>query len=152
MRILRGVWTLGLMAFLVPSLALGSDFDKTVPLHPNELSHYRGEQLFEAAFQAYVCSFLMHLAEQKAKAQVLRWYSVKLMQENRVKEYGKNWNDVNFPGSLTATTLSDQYAERFSVTRSAAAGRLLNDPQCKALNRFTKQALKNHESKSERKP
>ena len=144
MRILRTFQAFGLLAFLVPSLALGSDFDKTVPLHPNKLSHYSGEQIFDAAFQAYVCAFLMHLAGQQEKVQFLRYYSVTLMQEDSVKRYGKGWNDVNFPGALSAMTLANDYLKRLNVPRSVAATRLLDeDPQCQTLNRFTERALKN---------
>ena len=67
MRISRGLQAFGLIVFMLPSLALGNDFDKTVPLHPNKLSSYTGEQIFEAAYQAYVCFFLMTLADQVKK-------------------------------------------------------------------------------------
>ena len=143
MRISRGLQAFGLIVFMLPSLALGNDFDKTVPLHPNKLSSYTGEQIFEAAYQAYVCSFLMTLADQMEKGQLLRFYSVKLMQEKRVRDLGKNWNDVNFPGALSTMTLSDQFSKRLNIPQSAAAGRLLTeDPQCKTLNRFSEGVLK----------
>ena len=143
MRISRGLRAFGLIVFMLPSLALGNDFDKTVPLHPNKLSSYTGEQIFEAAYQAYVCSFLMTLADQMEKGQLLRFYSVKLMQEKRVRDLGKNWNDVNFLGALSAMTLSDQFSKRLNIPQSAAAGRLLTeDPQCKTLNRFSEGILK----------
>ena len=143
MRISRGLQAFGLIVFMLPSLALGNDFDKTVPLHPNKLSSYTGEQIFEAAYQAYVCSFLMTLADQMEKGQLLRFYSVKLMQEKRVRDLGKNWNDVNFLGALSAMTLSDQFSKRLNIPQSAAAGRLLTEiPQCKTLNRFSEGVLK----------
>ena len=143
MGLSRGLRAFGLIVFMLPSLALGNDFDKTVPLHPNKLSSYTGEQIFEAAYQAYVCSFLMTLADQMEKGQLLRFYSVKLMQEKRVRDLGKNWNDVNFLGALSAMTLSDQFSKRLNIPQSAAAGRLLTeDPQCKTLNRFSEGVLK----------
>ena len=143
MRISRGVWALGLFIFLFPSLALGGDFNKFAPLKKADFSHYTGEQIYEAAYQAYVCSFLMTLAGQMEKGQLLRFYSVRLMQEHSVKTYGKGWNDVNFLGGLSAMTLADQYSKRFHIPQSAAAGRLLNeDPQCKTLNRFSEDNLK----------
>ena len=96
-----------------------------------------------AAQQAYVCSFLMHLAGQIDKAQHLRSYSVRLMSEDSVRSFGKNWNDVNFPGAIVAFRLSDEYAERFSMSQKVAAGRLLiEEPQCKILNRLTEDTLK----------
>jgi len=52
MRILPGLWAFALLAVMFPSLALGNTYDKTVPLHPNKLSSYTGEQIFEAAYQA----------------------------------------------------------------------------------------------------
>ena len=138
----RAVWALGLLIPLFPSLVLGGGFNKFAPLKKDELSQYSGQQIFEAAHQAYVCSFLMHQAGQAAKGRFLRWYSVNLMQEKKVRDYGKNWNDVNFPGALSGTALSDQYSKRFNVPQSAAARMLLNDdPQCKTLNRFSERAL-----------
>ena len=142
MGLSRGLKAFGLIVFMLPSLALGNDFDKTVPLHPNKLSSYTGEQIFEAAYQAYVCSFLMTLADQMEKGQLLRFYSVKLMQEKRVRDLGKNWNDVNFLGALSVMTLSDQFSKRLNIPQSAAAGRLLTeDPQCKTLNEFTERHM-----------
>ena len=74
----------------------------------------------------------MTLAGQKEKGQLLRFYSVKLMQEKQVRDFGKNWNDVNFPGALIAFGLADQYAKQLHIPQSAAAGRLLNEhPKCK---------------------
>ena len=73
MRISPGLWAFALLAVMFPSLALGNTYDKTVPLHPNKLSSYTGEQIFEAAYQAYVCSFLMTLADQMEKGQLLRF-------------------------------------------------------------------------------
>ena len=138
MGISRGLRALAIIAVLFPSLALGNHFDKTVPLLPNKLSSYTGEQIFEAAYQAYVCSFLMTLADQIEKGQFLRFYSVKLMQEKRVRDLGKNWNDVNFPGALSAMTLSDKFSKRFEIPQSVAARKLLKeDPQCKTLNEFS---------------
>jgi hypothetical protein len=143
MRISRGLRALAIIAVLFPSLALGNHFDKTVPLPPNKLSGYTGEQIFESAYQAYVCSFLMTLADQIEKGQFLRFYSVKLMQEKRVRDLGKNWNDVNFPGALSAMTLIGQFQKRFNIPEPAAATRLLNeDPQCKTLNEFSEVVLK----------
>ena len=143
MRISRDLRALALLAVMFPSLALGNTYDKTVPLNKSELSDYSGERIFMAAQQAYVCSFLMHLAGQIDKAQHLRSYSVRLMSEDSVRSFGKNWNDVNFPGALVAFRLSDEYAERFSISQKAAAGRLLiEEPQCKILNRLTEDTLK----------
>ena len=143
MRILPGLWAFALLAVMFPSLALGNTYDKTVPLHPNKLSSYTGEQIFETVYQAYICSFLMTLADQMEKGQLLRFYSVKLMQEKRVRDLGKNWHDVNFLGALSAMTLSDQFSKRLNIPQSAAAGRLLTEnPQCKTLNRFSEGVLK----------
>lgn len=131
MRISRGLRAFAILAFVFPSLALGNNFDKTVPFNTNDLSRFTGEQLYRAALEAYVCSFLMHLAGQSEKGWALRSYSVKLMEEKRVTEFGKNWNDVNFPGALIAFGLSEQYSKRFNVPQSTAAGRLLNEhPKC----------------------
>lgn len=141
MRISRGLRALALLAVMFPSFALGNTFDKTAPLKFN-LSDESGERLFMAAQQAYVCSFLMHLAGQIDKAQHLRSYSVRLMSEDSVRSFGKNWNDVNFPGALVAFRLSDEYAERYSISQKAAAGRLLiEDAQCATLNEHTEKAL-----------
>jgi len=142
MRIRGSLQALGLLAFLFPSSVLGNDFNKFVPFKATDLSHYTGKQIFEAAYQAYLCSFLMHLADQKNKAKFLRWYSGKLMQEDSVKTHGKGWNDVNFPGASEATELSEEYSKRFNTPRSAAAATLLDkDPQCKTLNEFSAKAL-----------
>lgn len=133
-----------LLAVMFPGLALGNTYEKTFPLNESDLSGYSGERLFMAAQQAYVCSFLMHLAGQIDKAQHLRSYSVRLMSEDSVRSFGKNWNDVNFPGALVAFGLSNKYAERFNMSQKAAAGRLLTeDPQCATLNRLTEDTLKN---------
>ena len=121
MRISPGLWAFALLTVMFPSLAFGNTYDKTVPLHPKKLSSYTGEQIFEAAYQAYVCSFLMTLADQMEKGQLLRFYSVKLMQEKRVRDLGKNWNDVNFLGALSAMTLSDQFSKRLNIPQSAAS-------------------------------
>ncbi len=135
MRISRGLWALTLIAILSPSLASATAVDKILPLEKSVLSEYSGEQLFKAAYQAYVCSFLMHLSGQIPKAQHLRSHSVRLMEEDSVTAFGKNWNDVNFPGALTAWGLADKYMKRFGITQKAAASRLLVDgPQCKILN------------------
>ena len=143
MRISRDLRALALLAVMFPSLALGNTYEKTFPLNKSELSDYSGERIFMAAQQAYVCSFLMHLAGQIDKARHLRSYSVRLMSEDSVRSFGKNWNDVNFPGALVAFRLSDEYAERFSISQKAAAGRLLiEEPQCKILNRLTEDTLK----------
>ncbi len=145
----RGVWILFLFIFLSPGFVYGGDFNKNIPLKIAELSDYNGEQLFAAAYQAYICSFLMHLAGQKEKGQLLRFYSVKLMQEDSVKKHGKSWNDVNFPGGLSAMTLADEYSKWFNVPLSNATRRLLkNDPQCQSLNRFTVQALEKRKQKA----
>ena len=142
MPILRRLQALGLLAILFPSLALGSDFNKFAPFNTTDFSQYTGKQIFEAAYQAYVCSFLMHLAGQKEKAQLLRYYSVKLMQEDSVKTYGKGWNDVNFPGALSASILVNEYSQKFNVLQSSAATKLLDVvPQCKLLNRYLEDAL-----------
>jgi len=144
----RGLQALALLTVMFPSLALGNTLDKTAPLYKSDLSGYSGERLFMAAQQAYGCSFLMHLAEQIDKAQHLRSYSVRLMGEDSVRSFGKNWNDVNFPGALVAMRLSNEYAERFSISQKAAAGRLLvEDAQCKTLNRLTEDTLKNRQGR-----
>ena len=140
----RGLQALALLTVMFPSLALGNTFDKTVPLNKSDLSGYSGERLFMAAQQTYVCSFLMHVAGQIDKAQHLRSYSVRLMSEDSVRSFGKNWNDVNFPGAMVAMRLSDEYAEHFSISQKVAAGQLLIvEPQCKILNRLTEDTLKN---------
>jgi hypothetical protein len=142
MRISRSLWALALIAVMFPGIALATAVDRIIPLEKSVLSEYTGEQLFKAAYQAYVCSFLMHLSGQIPKAQHLRSHSVRLMDEDSVKAFGKNWNDVNFPGALVAWKLSDQYMKRFSISQKAAAGRLLTDgPQCKILNELTESAL-----------
>ena len=139
----RGVWVLGLTIFMFSSMVLGGDLNKSVPMNKSELSDYSGKQIFDVALQAYACSFLMTLAGQMEKGQFLRGFSVKLMQQEKVKEYGKNWNDVNFPGALSATTMSRRYSKKFYVSESVAAFRILSDdPQCKVLNKLTIQALK----------
>jgi hypothetical protein len=119
------------------------DFDKTVPLPPNKLDRYSGEQIFESAYQAYICSFLMTLADQIDKGQFLRFYSVTLMEEEGVRDLGKNWNDINFPGALAATQVNNKFIEKHNVSKVDAATRILTeDSQCITLNRFTEFALK----------
>jgi hypothetical protein len=119
------------------------EFDKTVPLPLNKMGSYSGEQIFESAHQAYVCSFLMTLADQIDKGQFLRFYSVTLMEEERVRDLGKNWNDINFPGALAATQLNNKFIEKHNVSKADAATRILTeDSQCITLNKFTEFALK----------
>jgi len=143
MRISGVVCILFLLIFLSPGLAHGGDFNKNIPLKIAELNDYNGEQIYVAAYQAYVCSFLMTQAGQMEKGQLLRGYSVELMQQKRVRELGKNWNDVNFPGALSAFTMSYRYSNRFNVSQSIAATRLLDeDPECKILNKITEQVLR----------
>jgi hypothetical protein len=169
MRISRGLRRFGLyfvmptslalvllgIAFVVVSINLPDDFDKTVtvgealefdktvPLPQDKLSSYSGEQIFESAYQAYVCSFLMTLADQIDKGQFLRFYSVTLMEEELVRDLGGNWNDINFPGALDATNLSNKFVEKHNVSKADAATRILNeDSQCITLNKFTEFALK----------
>jgi hypothetical protein len=119
------------------------DFDKTVPLSQNKLSSYSGEQIFESAYQAYICSYLMTLADQIDKGQFLRFYSVTLMEEEAVRDLGKNWNDINFLGSYDAMKLSNEFIEKHKVSKAEAAAKILTeDSQCITLNRFTENALK----------
>ena len=119
------------------------DFDKTVPLPPNKLDRYSGEQIFESAYQAYICSFLMTLADQIDKGQFLRFYSVTLMEEEGVRDLGKNWNDVNFLGSYDAMKIAKSYSEEHDVSKAEAATEILTgDTQCITLNGFTEWALK----------
>ena len=121
------------------------DFDKTVPFPQNELSSYSGEQIFESAYQAYICSYLMTMADQTGKGQFLRYYSVTLMEEERARGLGKNWNDINFPGSYDAMELARKYSEKHDVSKAEAAAIILTeDSQCITLNRFTENALKVH--------
>jgi hypothetical protein len=118
------------------------DFDKTVPLPQNKLSSYSGEQIFESAYQAYICSYLMTLADQIDKGQFLRYYSVTLMEEEAVRDLGKNWNDINFLGSYDAMKLSNEFVEKHKVSKAEAAAKILTeDSQCITLNRFTENAL-----------
>ena len=148
MRYSRGVWILFLFISLSPDLAQGGDFNKNIPLKTVELSDYNGEQIYVAAYQAYVCSFLMTQAGQMEKGQLLRGFSVELMQQKRVKELGKNWNDVNFPGALSAFIMSDGYSKRFNVSQSIAATRLLEeDPECKILNKITEGLFKKRDGR-----
>jgi hypothetical protein len=105
-------------------LLLADKIDKLAPLNHLDLSSFSGKQLYEGAFKIYVCSFLMHLAGQRDEAQVLRSYSVHLMAQEQVAEYGKNWNDVNFPGSLLAFKLSLQLAEELDISQKSAAEKL----------------------------
>jgi len=141
MRLSRGLRAVALLAFMFPSLALGNTYQETAPLK-FDVGDESGERLFMAAQQAYVCSFLMHLAGQIDKAQHLRSYSVRLMSEDSVKSLGKNWNDVNFPGASVAMRLSEEYGKRFGISQKAAAGRLLiEDPQCATLNRLVEKTL-----------
>jgi len=79
MRIVRSLRALALIAAMFPGLALANAVDKSVPLEKFDLSDFSGERLFLAAQQAYVCSFLMHLAGQIDKAQHLRSHSVRLV-------------------------------------------------------------------------
>jgi hypothetical protein len=114
-----------------------AEFDKTVPIGRSDLGSYSGEQIFESAYQAYVCSFLMTSADQIEKGQLLRWHSVALMQARQVAGLGKNWNDVNFSGVLDATKLINKYVEKHNVSKAIAAAKILTeDRQCIALNRF----------------
>jgi len=127
---------------MFPGIAWANTVDKIAPLEKSVLSEYSGEQLFKAAFKAYVCSFLMHLSGQIPKAQHLRAHSVRLMEEDSVRALSKNWNDVNFPGALLAWRLSDDYAKRLNISQKAAAGRLLTEgPQCKFLNEIVESEL-----------
>lgn len=116
-------------------------FDETVPLHPTNLNIYSGEQIFKAAYHAYVCSFLMTLAGQMEKGQLLRFYSVKLMYEDSVKEYGKHWNDVNFSGGLFAFQLASKFSKELNISEQVAAERILTHPKCKLLNQYTESLL-----------
>ena len=142
MRTPRTLLALAFPAVMILSLPLGSSYEKTAPLKKFDLRDYSSERLFMAAQQAYLCSFLMHLAGQIDKARHLRSYSVRLMSEDSVRLFGKNWNDVSFPGAVVAFRLSDEYAERFSMSQKAAAGRLLTEgPQCKTLNRHVEKTL-----------
>ena len=142
MRISRSLWALALIAVMFPGIVLATAVDIIVPLKKSVLSEYTGEQLFKAAYQAYVCSFLMHLSGQIPKAQHLRSHSVRLMEENSVQAFGKNWNDVNFPGALVAWALADKYMKRYGISQKAAAGRLLVDgPQCKILNELVESEI-----------
>jgi hypothetical protein len=142
MRISRSLRAIALIAVMFPGIALANAVDKTVPLEKSDLSDYTGEQIFKAAFKFYVCSFLMHLSGQIPKAQHLRSHSVRLMEEDSVRAFGKNWNDVNFPGAAAAWELADKYMKRFSITQKAAAGRLLVDgPQCKILNELVESEM-----------
>jgi hypothetical protein len=119
------------------------DFDKTVPLSQNKLSSYSGEQIFESAYQAYICSYLMTLADQIDKGQFLRYYSVTLIEEEAVRDLGKNWNDVNFLGSYDAMKIAKSYSEEHDVSKAEAATEILTgDSQCITLNGFTERALK----------
>ena len=119
------------------------DFDKTVPLSQNKLSSYSGEQIFESAYQAYICSYLMTMADQIDKGQFLRYYSVTLMEEEAVRGLGKNWNDVNFLGSYDAMKIAKSYSEEHDVSKSEAATEILTgDTQCITLNGFTEWAVK----------
>jgi len=119
------------------------DFDKTVPLSQNKLSSYSGEQIFESAYQAYICSYLMTMADQIDKGQFLRYYSVTLMEEEAVRGLGKNWNDVNFLGSYDAMKIAKSYSEEHDVSKAEAATEILTgDTQCITLNGFTEWALK----------
>ena len=142
MRISRGLRAFALLAVMFPSLALGNTYDKTFPLNKSELSDYSGEWLFMAAQRTYLCSFLMHLAGQIDKAKHLLSYTVQLVSEDSVREFGKNWDDLEFPGALVADRLTDEYSKRFSISKKAAAGRLLTeDPQCATLNEATEKML-----------
>ena len=142
MRISRGLWALTIIVILSPSLASATAVDKLLHLEKSVLSEYTGEQLFKAALQSYVCSFLMHLSGQIPKAQHLCSHSVRLMEEDSVTAFGKNWNDVNFPGALAAWELADKYMKRFGISQKAAAGRLLIDgPQCKVLNELVESEI-----------
>jgi hypothetical protein len=102
MRISPGLRMVAFLAVMFPGIASATAVDKLLHLEKSVLSEYTGEQLFKAALQSYVCSFLMHLSGQIPKAQHLRSHSVRLMSEDSVKAFGKNWNDVNFPGALAA--------------------------------------------------
>jgi len=113
----------------------GRNFDKFSMIDPRKIDRYSGQQLFEAAYQAYVCSFIMTLAEQTDKAQALRSYSVKLVQQEIVSSYGKGRNDVNFPGALEAMKTVDEYIGTTNFSKPwAAAHFLINDSRCTHLN------------------
>jgi hypothetical protein len=147
MRKLSGFRSVVLLAVMFPSLAMGNTNEEAPLLNETELSDYSAEQMFKAAKQSYVCSFLMHLAGQIKKAQRLRSYSVQLMSKDSVRSIGKNWNDVNFPGALVAYRLSNDYAKRFSISQKAAAGRLIaEDAKCAILNRITENTLNKKQS------
>ena len=142
MGISRGLRALAIIAVLFPSLALGNHFDKTVPLEKSVLSDYSGEWLFKAAQRTYFCTFLMRMAGQIEKAKHLLAYIVQFMGEDSVRSFGKNWDDLDIPIALVADRLTDEYSKRFSISKKAAAGRLLTeDPQCATLNEATEKTL-----------
>lgn len=141
---------LTLCILIMPGIVLGADFDKYRPLNRLALDSYTEPQLFDAAYQAYVCSFLMFLSNQLDKGRFLRWYSTQLMMEEKARANGKNWNDVNFPGALDAVSQSKDYAKKFGLTETFAAERLLASDQCKTLDEFTVMALKASRTKRQR--
>jgi hypothetical protein len=121
---------------------MGNTYEKTFPLNKSELSDYSGEWLFKAAQRTYVCTFLMRLAGQIDKAKHLLSYTVRLMSEDSVRSFGKNWDDLDIPIALVTDRLTDEYSKRFSISKKAAAGRLLTeDPQCATLNEATEKML-----------
>ncbi len=141
MSTLHGTLALLLLLSASSGLAQEKDFDKLAPIPPSELGGYSGEQIFEAAREAYVCAFLMQMANQNEKAQLLRYFSARLMAEDSVRNYGKHWNDVNFPGALEAFSAGEAYAKQFKISQVAAAHKILNGPRCSRLNGFTEWAL-----------
>lgn len=142
MRTPRILLTFGLLAVLFPSLVLGNTNEKTFPLNKSEFSDYSGEWLFKAAQRTYFCTFLMRMAGQIEKAKHLLAYTVQFMGEDSVRSFGKNWDDLDIPIALVADRLTDEYSKRFSISKKAAAGRLLTeDPQCAALNEATEKTL-----------
>jgi len=84
----------------------------------------------------------MRLAGQIDKAKHLLSYTVQLMNEDSVISFGKNWDDLDIPIALVADRLTDEYSKRFSISKKAAAERLLpEDPKCATLNEATEKTL-----------
>lgn len=129
--------------FLALSLSL-------LPIHaqaqhvisPQELDQHSGQHLFDAAYQAYICSMWLRVAGQNNKARFLRWYSTQLMGQDKVRAIAKNWNDVNIPGGAEALIEVEKTAKAERLSEQAAAAFLLDGEQCRKLDAFSDLALR----------